>query len=242
MSDILLPPKPGYALFSGGKDSFTATDVVAEADMLKGCVLIDTGIAADTWKDDVIAICEKMNWPYKIVPTNVRYEWFVWKFGFPGPGMHKYVMRYLKGRAVAQWKQQHNGEILISGVRSEESNRRGHSAKYESTWEGVKVYAPIVNWSTEETIKHGMERNYQKPRTYYTLGISGDCLCGAFAQEHEPEAMAEHCPKVFNRICSMQAKGSYTWGQRSIDGVDKTLPLFGEAETVGCSDCWRGKR
>jgi 3'-phosphoadenosine 5'-phosphosulfate sulfotransferase (PAPS reductase)/FAD synthetase len=241
MRDTLLPPQPVYSLFSGGKDSFACTDVLAQAGMLKGCVLIDTGIAADTWREDIIALCEQYNWPYEIVPTNIRFEWLVWKYGFPGPGFHREAMNYLKGRAVKYWGQQHKGEALASGVRTAESQRRGWSAKFESVWEGVTVYAPLLYWTTKDTIAYGLERDYQKPRTYQTLGISGDCLCGAFAQGHEPEAIQEHYPIVHSRILNMKGPDRFSWGERSIEKIDQTLPLeFDETTAIACFDCWRG--
>lgn len=239
----LLPPTPSYALVSGGKDSFAACDVVARAGLLKGCVLIDTGIAVPTWQEDVVGLCERFGWPYEIVPTPVRFEWFVWKYGFPGPAMHHEIMCYLKGRAIREWKKWHKNECLVSGTRIEESNRRGWSCKWESKWEGVTIYAPVLNWSTQDAIAYGVKRAYQKPRAYYTLGISGDCVCGAFATQHEPEAITEHYPALAERIARMKSRDAYTWGQRAIDKIDKTLPMFNddtEAMAIACSDCWRG--
>jgi hypothetical protein len=240
MSEILLPPKPVYSLFSGGKDSFATASVLAKAGLLKGVVMIDTGIAADTWHEDVMEIVLKKGWYWEIVPTPYRYEAFVAQYGFPGPAMHGIVMNYLKGRAIRQWKKSHAGEALASGVRQEESKRRGWSAVFESQWEGVTIYAPILNWTTEEVIAFNRDRCYQKPRTYLTMGISGDCLCGAFAQTHEPEAIRAYCPIAAARIAAMRPPDGYTWGQRSIDKIDQTLDLpFTESEALICLDCAR---
>lgn len=240
MSEVLLPPKPVYSLFSGGKDSFATASVLGDAGLLKGVVMIDTGIAADTWLQDVMDIVRKQAWYWEVVPTTTRYEWFVAQYGFPGPAMHGTVMNYLKGRAIRQWKKKYPGEALASGVRLEESKRRGWSAVFESQWEGVTIYAPILNWTTKGVLAFNRERRYQKPRTYLTLGISGDCLCGAFAQTHEPEALREHCPVAAARIAAMQSADTYKWGQRAIDKIDHTLDLpFTESEALLCSDCTR---
>jgi 3'-phosphoadenosine 5'-phosphosulfate sulfotransferase (PAPS reductase)/FAD synthetase len=239
--DIERPPMPVYALFSGGKDSYAVACALEEAGLLKGVVLIDTGVAADTWLSDVMAIVTSRGWTYEIQPTTTRYEWFVNQYGFPGPGMHGMVMTYLKGRAIRQWKKRHPGEALASGVRSDESTRRGWSTTFQSQWEGVTVYAPILNWTTAETWAYVRSRGYQQPRTYLTLGVSGDCLCGAFAMPHEPEAIREHCPKLAQRIESMTQHGSYGWGQRAIEKHDATMALpYVEGLAVACSDCWRG--
>jgi hypothetical protein len=240
MSAVLLPPRPVYALFSGGKDSFAAACVLAEHGLLKGVVLIDTGIAADTWLEDVLAIVDRQDWVHELVPTTHRYEWFVAQYGFPGPAMHGMVMTYLKGRAIRQWKKRHAGEALASGVRAGESQRRGWSATFESVWEGVSVYAPILHWTDEEVWTYVRERHYVKPRTYLTLGISGDCLCGAFAMAHEPDAIRTYCPKAAARIRGMRSPDNYGWGQRAIDKLDHTLDLpFADGESVACFDCRR---
>lgn len=237
--EILLPPSPCYALFSGGKDSFALACALEEQGFLRGVVLLDTGISADTWREDVLKIIESRQWPYEIVPTSYRYEAYVYTYGFPGPGKHGEVMTYLKGRAIRLWKKKHPGESLASGVRQAESGRRQTNAVFQSQWEGVTVYAPILKWSTAETWAYVRARGYERPRTYLTLGISGDCLCGAFAQEHEPGALEEHCPKAAARIAAMTPGDGYGWGQRAIDKIDKTLDLYTDGEAVACFDCAR---
>ena len=149
--------------------------------MLKGCVILDTGVSADTWLANVTEQCEAQHWPYQVIPTSVRYEWFVWRYGFPGPGMHGDAMNYLKGRAIREFRKDHKEDILVSGVRIDESDRRTFNVKFESLFENVPVFAPILNWTTAETWAYVRKRNYERPQTYLTLGVSGDCLCGAFA-------------------------------------------------------------
>lgn len=238
--NTLLPPNPVYALFSGGKDSFACASVLHEATLLRGVVLIDTGISADTWREDVLKIVNGQGWGYEIVPTTHRYEWFVQTYGFPGPAMHGMAMNYFKGRAIRQWKKKHPGESLASGVRLDESGRRKLSTKAQSEWEGVTVYAPILHWTTEETWAYVRAKGYERPRTYLTLGISGDCLCGAFAMGHEPDAIREHCPNAAARIAAMTELGRYGWGERAISKIDHTQDLpFSEPETMVCFDCTR---
>ena len=243
---VLLPPKPAYALFSGGKDSFACASVLHEAGLLAGCVLIDTGIAIPEWKAATSAMCEERGWAYEIIPTTHRYEWIVWKYGFPGRPGHKWAMDFLKGRAVSQWRSIHckttgtgkrklfDGSILASGCRMDESERRLGNTKPISEWEKVTVYSPIFEWTTAETWAYVKERGYVRPRAYETLGISGDCLCGAFAKEYEREAIRVHHPSIHADILRMEHEYQSKWGagSKACGRIKKQ-----GTEAVGCADC-----
>lgn len=240
----LFPPTAVYSLFSGGKDSFACAAVLADAGLLKGCILIDTGISADTWLHDATTICTQQSWTYEVIPTSVRYDWFVWRYGFPGPGMHNDVMNYLKGRAIREFRKDHKEDALASGVRLDESDRRTFNAKFESLFETVTVYAPILNWTTAEVWAYVRARGYERPQTYVTLGVSGDCLCGAFAQDHEREAITAFYPKLDRLISSIELKRGEKWGQRSRDTKIKVRghkKLTAEDQALLCFDCKRSK-
>jgi 3'-phosphoadenosine 5'-phosphosulfate sulfotransferase (PAPS reductase)/FAD synthetase len=226
------PPHPVYALFSGGKDSFATAKALQEHDLLKGCLLLDTGISVPEWKDSCKEICERQGWGMTIVPTPVRYEWLVWKYGYPGYMSHYFTMNYLKGRAVREWKKLHPGEALASGVRKGESARRSVTTKPVSLFEGVTVYAPIYEWTTAQVWDYVKRHGYTRPRAYETLGVSGDCLCGAFAKDWERQALRMHYPAVDQRICSIgRDQHGRDWGWCSAKGEK------GPEEAVICVEC-----
>lgn len=242
MDDNLgIPPEPVYALFSTGKDSFAAAARLQELGLLLGCIAIDTGISVPEWKDNVLRICEQQEWTVEIIPTSVRYEWIVWRFGFPGYLGHAAAMNYLKGRAVREFKRKYPGIALGSGVRREESDRRSLTTKPISDFEGVTVYAPIYEWTTAETWAYARAKGYDRPDVYSRLGISGDCLCGAFAKDWERQALTVHYPDVASRIeaCERIAHcPSRAWGwanqksrQRKKEG----------AEAFICAECGDAK-
>ncbi len=240
----MLPDKPVYALFSGGKDSFATAKVLQEAGLLSGVVLFDTGIASPEWAPTCQALCEKYEFKYEIIPTPVRYEWYVWRYGFPGPAMHGQTMNYLKGRCVREFKRKHPGEALASGVRTQESNRRTFNTKPVSVVEGVTVYAPIHDWSTEQVWKYVTQHGYEKPRSYLTLGISGDCLCGAFARDHERAAIKEHYPDLDRRLTSLEEISGERWGQRAVDKAkctkkEQAVAKLLDEQMLICHECER---
>jgi len=251
-TNLHLPPQPVYALFSGGKDSFACAKVLELQGLLRGVVMLDTGISVPEWKESCIKQCRKQLWEPIIIPTPIRFEWFVWKYGFPGPQGHRYAMNYLKGRAVRQFKARYKNESLASGVRTQESGRRKLSSKPISLFEGVTVYAPIIEWTDKMVWEFVREHEYERPESYSKLGISGDCLCGAFAREDEHLALKTHYPECYQRIQKLEREclkspvnlGSRCfWGWATLTDEQHPDPLesaiLDEGENLICHDCAR---
>jgi len=228
--------EPLFCLFSGGKDSFATAAYLQEQGLLRACVLLDTGISVPEWKAGCVYLCEKHGFDYEIIPTPIRYEWLVYRYGFPGPGMHGLFMNYLKGRCIREFKRKYPGAALASGVREQESSRRKFHVRPVSTFEGVTVHAPIFDWSTDRVMAYVQDKGYGRPLSYVTLGISGDCLCGAFAREHEREAIEAHYPDVNRRLCELEKLHGQRWGQRA---VDKLLDELDPNQLPICWDCER---
>ena len=186
-----------YSLYSGGKDSSTATDVLAKAGRLEAVVAFKTKLATPDWLHHVEKTCEERKWRLELYETPESYESLVMKYGFPGPGVHSTFMSYLKGRCVRQFKKAHPDGILASGVRLGESQRRAGSTKPFGQWEGAPILAPIYDWTDEETWAYFHDEGFERAPAYCTLQISGDCLCGSFAREGEREAGEFHYPQIF---------------------------------------------
>lgn len=184
------------ALVSGGKDSLSTAQVLDEAGKLEVCVALETGLSTPDWKEFVMKTCDERNWRLEFYKTDSSYEEFVLKYGFPGPSKHAWVMRYLKGRAVRQFRKARPTGILASGVRSAESVKRAASTKPVGHWEGAPILAPIYDWTTDETWAFFRDRGFERAPAYSTLQISGDCLCGAYAREDEKAAVDFHYPEV----------------------------------------------
>lgn len=191
---------PCFALVSGGKDSLSTAQVLADADRLLGCVALGTGISTPEWRDFLIDTCTKRGWPLEFHHTTSSYEALVRQYGFPGPGMHQQFMTYLKGRAVREFKRKHKTGILASGTRRDESDRRFVNTKPLSVWEGVPILTPIYDWTTDETWAFFNANGFVRAPAYSTLMVSGDCLCGAFAVEGEAEALRLGYPEIADRM------------------------------------------
>lgn len=228
--------EPCFALFSGGKDSFATAKHLQEHGLLRGCVALETGIAVPEWKPTLEGMCAKHGFDLRFYATTDSFERVVQKYGFPGPGQHGMFMNYLKGRAIRQFKKANKGAILASGVRMDESSRRALSTKQVSFFEGVKIFAPIYDWTTERVWEYVRSHGYERPHAYSTLQISGDCLCGAFAQKDERSAIKFWYPAMHERLLALEAllpsEEKSTWGW----GCDRKRKKKGAAKII-CVEC-----
>lgn len=200
-----------YVLLSGGKDSVTTAHWLNAHGMLAGCVAIDTGISIPEWRPFVERLCESQGWPLTIVGTLVTYEWYVRQYGFPGPGSHSQAMRWLKERGVDQFRKRNPGALLASGVRRGESARRFGTVREWNVLGKMVIWAPLIDWTTADVWAYVHEHELERSPCYATLGISGDCLCGAFASPGERDAMAECHPEVDARIRRLEAETGGRW-------------------------------
>lgn len=233
----MMPEHPVYCLFSGGKDSFAAAKQLQIHGRLTAVVLLDTGIAIPDWEQSVLAVARQHGFPAEVYRTPIRYEWLVERYGFPGAGGHSMAMTYLKGRAIREFKRAHPRAELASGVRWRESNRRAVNTKEVGQFEGVTIYSPIFDWTTDETWAFCRAHGYEKPPQYIKIGVSGDCLCGSYARPDEREALREFYPEVHERICAIERSRPAgaprcKWGWANAAPVEKT-----EDEAMVCVEC-----
>jgi 3'-phosphoadenosine 5'-phosphosulfate sulfotransferase (PAPS reductase)/FAD synthetase len=195
-----------FALVSGGKDSLSTAQVLHDAGKLAGCVALDTGISTPDWKQFLLKTCASRGWDLEFYRTDESYEDLVHRFGFPGPGKHGMFMNFLKGRCIRKFKKTWPDAVLASGVREGESSRRWVNTKPLSVWEGVPILAPIYNWSTDATWDFFNSHGFERAPAYDFMTVSGDCLCGAFAQQGEAAALRLGYPDVADWLDALGAE------------------------------------
>jgi 3'-phosphoadenosine 5'-phosphosulfate sulfotransferase (PAPS reductase)/FAD synthetase len=109
--------------------------------------------------------------------------------------------------------------MLITGCRLSESTRRmGHVVPIQR--DGVRYWvAPLIHW--DETTKINYQLDNVIPRNPVTakLGISGECLCGAYAKPGEREKIAHYYPEAESEIQACEAAAASNcqhevWGTR----------------------------
>lgn len=233
-----------YACFSGGLDSLCATLIAAQHPFFKGCLHIDTGIGIPETTIYVTETCKAQGWPLTVItPPSRTYEDLVLKYGFPGPAAHRFMYRYLKERPLRAFIKQakkHRSEkiILVTGVRRQESLRRMGNVQEHQVNGAIVWVAPLLYWSKFETNAYARAHQVQVNLVVEKLGMSGECLCGAFARPNEINEIEECYPDVALRIHQLEAQVKVAgkpcvWGQRP-KRISR-LPLFDDM--MMCDSC-----
>tara|TARA_R110002020_G_scaffold363353_2_gene575654 strand:+ start:258 stop:1133 length:876 start_codon:yes stop_codon:yes gene_type:complete len=204
-------------LFSGGHDSLVNTHLSSSILKSLGYNFVvyhgDTTIGIPETQDYVKSVCKKYNWELVIrKPPKKKfyYEEIVKKYGFPGPtkNSHRICFRFLKERALRSYvtheckSKPHAIEnvLLLTGVRKSESQiRMGYID--EAQKEASRIWAnPIFWWSERDCEKYMLKHNLPRNSVKDKICISGECLCGAFADQGEYLEIKEAYPHVAERI------------------------------------------
>lgn len=222
-------------LFSGGKDSLVACLVAG----VKEVLYCRTGVGLNEYY--VRQMCSKLNWKLTILqPKEGEYERFCKKYGFPRPTSHSWIMQRLKLNPITKWYKKESkirDVILVSGIRTAESNRRKRKFPTESgveTSAKIKFYRPILKWSNRKVEDYIKEHSLEISPTYATLGLGGDCLCGAFTKRQHGIILNNNYPVLAERIKNLEKECRGKWGQfMSLTACEKQ----GGIEDFICSEC-----
>ena len=260
-----------YVAYSGGKDSGIALDYASRhfSKQFKGVIFVNTGIGTQDTINFVKSYCKSKQYPLFILkPENVikkdgtpySYENLVMKWGFPTFSGHRITMQQLKFFPIRQFIHQKtkDGEkpCIISGIRKKESARRKSNKKWNTPIDndlGNKIIfvKPLYYKSNSWVTKYVIENNIKRSPVYSTLHISGDCLCGCFAQKDEAKLLQMFHPEVYNKIKNLQNKfkaiknhpyKKYSkWGNTHMDSI-QDVEAQTNIEDFVCSDCFLDKK
>lgn len=211
--------KKVFCLFSGGGDSTAALRVAVEHPNFVAAVHCNTGIGVEATREYAREVCRELRCPlieYKATenvnakgkPDPQIYEQMVMEYGFPGPtkfGHGKMYVR-LKDRGIARLMREETDRqenvVLASGCRSEESTRRmgtskricqGQMRKNGRLDEPRRIWVNhILDWSKGDTVALRESSGIKENPVSALLGMSGECLCGAYAQPGELDRLMSH--------------------------------------------------
>lgn len=126
-----------------------------------------------------------------------NYENLVHKMGFPGPSMHWIMYLALKHKPIKRFVELHhdNDETIafVSGVRKKESDRRARNISDDGiseNWGGCPVISPLTYWSKSQIKEYRLALDLPSNPVADLIGMSGECLCGAYASREELEKLA----------------------------------------------------
>jgi len=247
-------PIKWFVGFSGGNDSLTVTHWMMEN--MPGAVAFhaNTGIGVEKTREFVRDTCRDRGWPLIEIRAKEDcgqdYDQLVLERGFPGPAHHKKMYARLKERCVEKLvrdtkKHRMDKVAIVTGIRHDESQVRAGYAGREINRTGAQVWQnPLYWWGKGDFHRYLKANDLQTNPVSDMLGMSGECLCGAFAHKGEKEMIRLVDPGVVDRIESLErqclAKGmTWGWEQQPPDGgwnPDQGMMDF-EAEQPMCVGC-----
>lgn len=220
----LYRPRAVWCMCSGGNDSLCSTHVSMSTGLVTGVASIKTTIGVRQTAEHLEHVAEIFDWQMRWLSPPVGYRDLCARYGMPGPGAHGKIYSLLKERCVRQLIRENkrldkDHVLLITGVRLSESDRRmGHVAPIYR--DGATIWlAPILNWDDEDKTVYQIDNAIPRNPVTARLGISGECLCGAFAKPGERAKIAKYYPEAEAEIAACEAAATAnckpaTWGER----------------------------
>lgn len=251
-----------YALTSGGKDSMSVCHWLAERGQLEAAVHIKTNIGVRETSDWLEGYCRDVGWKLYVIQPKPKFTYasFVLEYGFPGPMAHKMIMGLLKYKTMRDFAltiDRYN-HCLISGVRRFESQRRMGNYPHPIQHDGNLWFAcPFFYMKTEEVYKYVLTHGIKITPVHQKLGMSGECMCGAYATRGEKALLRELDPELagyiewledgVSRFGTPEAKRHPTWGgsmrmseieqQKMLDSFFEARPDLSDVEQMQYGIC-----
>lgn len=246
-------PVAVFVGFSGGNDSRAVTHWMMNN--VPGCrpFHINTGIGIEATRQYVRDTCKHFGWDLVEVRAKEDcgqdYDEIVKTHGFPGPDGHRYMYTLLKERAVYRLvkmaKQGHSRSacvLIAAGARYDESIRRMGYGGMEVRKIKSQIWAnPLYWWTKAERDAYNAASGVPENQVTKSLGMSGECGCGAFAQPGELARWRAVDPSFGARIDKLQEKvlqRGFTWsweGRPPAGGHNAgQMGLFQRPLCVGC--------
>lgn len=218
-------PVKKFVGFSGGNDSLATAHFSMENIPDCGIFHIVTGIGLKLVEEYVRDVCKKYYWPLTIIRAKEDcgqdYRQLVLAHGFPGPAHHYKMFQRLKERAALKLLRDNKSNtsdnvMLATGIRQDESKRRG-GYKYSVIdftgnlmWVNPLYYKSKI-WFLNYIAEHKLPQNPASK----IMGMSGECLCGAFAEKGELELIRRVEPETADYIQSLEVEvrqAGHNWG------------------------------
>lgn len=240
-------------MFSGGNDSTVLAHLMREHCTHFGHS--NTGIGVEQTREYVRTVAAAWNIPLVEHGPDEQdsYRSSVLAYGFPGPGHHFRMYQRLKERAFRKIRDEFVSDpyrervMFLGGIRKDESKRRANRDEHHRDGSIVWV-SPIINW-TDDDMRTYRDANPDLPRNEVSdmLHMSGECLCGAYAERGELDQIRFWFPDVAEHIDELAAEARAAgvdeqrcrWGWGAYRDWDPNqLALFAaDLEGTTCEAC-----
>lgn len=196
-------------LFSGGNDSTTLAHLarfVFPSDIRATAAgHANTTIGVERTRQFVRDTCAEWDLPLLERKPDKSFHEVVCESGHFGPGQHFKAYQRLKERPLRKIRRElvKNGRrervLFVAGRRRSESARRADIVESERI-DSVIWASPLANWTKNDLNLY--REVFAVPRNAIAdeLGMSGECLCGAFAEPGEFERIAAVDPDAAQLI------------------------------------------
>ena len=213
--------------FSGGRDSLAVTHWMMNNVPGTEVFHCNTGIGIEKTREFVRETCKQYGWPLHEIRAKEDcgqdYAAAVVEHGFPGPGGHYMMYARLKERPIrllvkrAKEGQSRRTKVLLAtGIRHEESSRRTRYVGQEVHCLGGQLWvSPMYWWSAQQRDEYIAKHRLPSNPVSALLGMSGECLCGAFAHKGELSLVRLACPATADRIERLEKEvraAGHDWG------------------------------
>jgi 3'-phosphoadenosine 5'-phosphosulfate sulfotransferase (PAPS reductase)/FAD synthetase len=194
-----------WAGFSGGHDSLVIADLLSRHTRFAGTFHANTGIGVEATRQYVRDLSRLNNWGLREIHTDESYDRIVTGIGFPGAAHHRIMYARLKDRPVMELlrtRKRHRRDriMLATGIRNSESHRRMGYAETTNKVGALIWVNPLLHWSKDDRDQYIADRGLPRNEVADALGMSGECLCGAYAKPGELARVRRVDPGVAARI------------------------------------------
>jgi 3'-phosphoadenosine 5'-phosphosulfate sulfotransferase (PAPS reductase)/FAD synthetase len=218
-------PRACFVGFSGGDDSLAVAHWTITNYPFFKAFHANTGIGIERTREFVRWTCKKYGWELVEIRAEEDcgqdYDQMVLQYGFPGPAMHCKMYSRLKERAVEKLVRDHKQHrmdkiAIVTGIRRDESKRRMGYVDREIDFKGAQMWVNPHYWSTKaQFMDYIREQKLERNPVAEMLGMSGECLCGAFAHSGEKVLIRIVDPATADRIEALEARvraAGHNWG------------------------------
>lgn len=210
--------------FSGGGDSLLCAEIVKKYFPKAKIFHANTGVGIKKTRKFVRDYCEKRGWDLVEIKAKEDcgqdYEEMVMEYGFPGPAMHKKMYQRLKERCIQKLHRDYKGGygnkiMMCTGIRSDESQiRAGYKNRIIDAINGVAWINPVYWFSKQDKYDYLEHHKIERNPVSKVIGMSGECLCGAYAHKGELDLIRLVEPETADYLEELQERvmKKFPWG------------------------------